>query len=175
MLISPEYRQQNMALHQARKDYGNRGARWADEVWNTSRSLDCHSWLDYGCGKATLGEAMPPEMQDAWQNYDPAIPLYSTPPMPADLVVCVDVLEHVEPNAIEDVLDDLQRLSRKAVLLFVDMTPASKTLPDGRNAHLLQRPIDWWLCAFLPRWLVRSVVNTRKEFLFVGETLGSSH
>jgi hypothetical protein len=25
------------------------------------------------------------------------------------------------------------------------MGPAGKTLPDGRNAHLIQKPSSWWL------------------------------
>jgi len=29
--------------------------------------------------------------------------------------------------------------------LRIDTLPARKTLPDGRNAHLIQESQDWWL------------------------------
>ena len=79
------------------------------------------------------------------QNYDPAVPEYSKPPAPADLVVCTDVLEHVEPEMLDGVLDDLKRLTLHYFYGEIAIVPAKKTLADGRNAHLTVHPIGWWL------------------------------
>jgi hypothetical protein len=42
--------------------------------------------------------------------------------------------------------------------LFVIATPpAEKILPDGRNAHLIQEPITWWMPKLEARWVVSQV------------------
>src|SRR4029079_1882699 len=76
--------------------------------------------------------------------YDPAFPEYGNP-QPAELVCCIDVLEHVEMECIDEVLRELRELVLEVGFFSVDTGPAVKTLPDGRNAHLIQRPSSWWL------------------------------
>ena len=76
--------------------------------------------------------------------YDPVFPEYGDP-READLVCCIDVLEHVEPNYLKAVLKDLSRITIKAGLFTIHTGPAGKNLPDGRNAHLIQKPSSWWL------------------------------
>ncbi len=76
--------------------------------------------------------------------YDPAFPEYGDP-RPADLVTCIDVLEHVEEPYLEAVLLDLKTITRKNGFFTVHSGPAEKVLADGRNAHLIQAPSSWWL------------------------------
>lgn len=139
-LISPEYRALNTELHETRSDYGARGSRAADKVRELAARYDCRSILDYGCGKGSLAAVLPNV-----QEYDPAIPGKDAEPRPADLVVCTDVLEHVEPDKIDAVLDHIRRLTQKVCHFSICTIPASKTLADGRNAHILLRPADWWV------------------------------
>lgn len=40
-------------------------------------------------------------------------------------------------------LDDLRRETRKAGFFAIATHPAEKTLPAGRNAHLIQHPSAW--------------------------------
>ncbi|HKV00429.1 MAG TPA: hypothetical protein VJR58_34330 [Vineibacter sp.] len=54
------------------------------------------------------------------------------------------MLEHVEPECLDDVLAELRRVTQEVGLFVVHLTAARKTLPDGRNAHLIQQPADWW-------------------------------
>ena len=58
--------------------------------------------LDYGCGKGLLGLFLPISVY----NYDPAMPEWSADPEPEDYLLCTDVLEHVEPDCIEDVVEE---------------------------------------------------------------------
>jgi hypothetical protein len=60
------------------------------------------------------------------------------------LVVCVDVLEHIEPEKLIYVLDDLKRCTKKLAFFVIDTVPAIKTLADGRNTHLIQEGMGWW-------------------------------
>jgi hypothetical protein len=43
----------------------------------------------------------------------------------------------------------LSELTRKVLFLSVHTGSAAKTLSDGRNAHLIQRPPEWWLSEHL--------------------------
>lgn len=148
MLITEEYRAQNAALHAESEVYGVSGSVWASRIRDVCAALQTHDLLDYGCGKGTLQQGL------SWKihQYDPAVPEFSAPPEPHDVVACCDVLEHIEPECLEDVLDDLQRLIKKAGFFIIANRPAAKTLPDGRNAHLIQEGPDFWLPRLLARW-----------------------
>ena len=140
MLISQSYIEQNRQLHASRKDYGVGSLKYASKALALMKELECKTMLEYGCGKGTLLKAIP-----GARGYDPAIPEYAERPVPADLVVCTDVLEHIEPECLEEVLEDLRVLGTKGAMLFISCRPASKFLPDGRNAHLIVESQDWWL------------------------------
>lgn len=173
-LISPEYVEQNAALH-AVGNYGVSGHKWAQTVIDFAAALSAGSILDYGAGRCTLHQSFQQLMKQRkiawhvhWRNYDPAIPDLAHRPQPADLVVCGDVLEHVEPECIDAVLDDLQVLAKRAVFLVIATRPAKKTLSDGRNAHLIQEPYSWWLPKITERWDMINFNNEGGEFTVVG-------
>ena len=64
---------------------------------------------------------------------------------PAGLVCCIDVLEHIEPKLLDNVLKELARITNGLGFFTIHMGPAGKVLSDGRNAHLIQKPTSWWL------------------------------
>lgn len=148
MLISDEWRDLNASLHRGNDAFGGRGHKWSRRVADIADRFDCSSVLDYGCGKATLNVDL-----DV-RRYDPAVRQFSALPKPADLVVCTDVLEHIEPDHLGDVLDHLHSLTAKAAFLVVGTRPSDKTMPDGRNAHLIIEPMDWWMPLIKQRWQV---------------------
>lgn len=132
MLISDEYRDLLAAMHASKAPFGNGSHRRRKYV----ASLGYDDILDYGCGKGTL---------ELGRKYDPAIPEFSAEPEPADLVVCTDVLEHIEPECLDDVLKHIRSKMKKAGYFTIGCAKASKRLPDGRNAHLIIQPPEWWL------------------------------
>lgn len=89
------------------------------------------------------------------QCYDPGVPEYADPPKPAEMVVSIDVLEHIEPDCIEDVLDHLEELTERILFVTICSAPAGKILPDGRNAHLIQKPAEWWLPKIMDRFVLK--------------------
>ena len=139
-VISAEYRKLNAELHTSNLLYGVGGAKHAPIVKMLCEKLQTSSVLDYGCGKGLLAKSLDFPI---WE-YDPAIPGKDELPRPADLVVCTDVLEHIEPAHLEAVLRDLARVTRKVGYYVIHTGPAGKTLPDGRNTHLIQRGEAWW-------------------------------
>ena len=150
MLITESYRELNRELHAEQQSYGWSGWWWGDIVFNLMGTHECRNALDYGSGKGTLARELgePPWLK----NYDPAIKGLDGPPKPADLVICNDVLEHIEPECVDDVLDDIARLTGKIAVLIICYQLAKKTLPDGRNTHLIVKPVTWWLRKILDRF-----------------------
>ncbi len=78
------------------------------------------------------------------REYDPGIIGKDALPKPADLVIATDVLEHIEPELLGNVLEHIRSLARLGVFLNIATSPAREILPDGRNAHLIIRPPAWW-------------------------------
>jgi hypothetical protein len=126
--------------------------------------------LDYGCGSLlNLPKHLKVKQKLTYQAYDPAVPKFSKPAVPAEMVACIDVLEHIEPDKLDNVLDDLVRLTEGIVFLTVCTVAAMKTLPDGRNAHLIQEPVQWWLPKLWNRWNLQTVQQTSEcNFIFIG-------
>jgi hypothetical protein len=104
------------------------------------------SVLDYGAGKQRLRQSASRIFDSGVQYvpYDPAFPDYGEPQI-CDMVVCIDVLEHVELECLNDVLIHIWENMGYAGFFTVHTGPAQKVLPDGRNAHLIQRGSEWWL------------------------------
>lgn len=153
-LITPEYLAMNKAMH-AVGNYGIGGWKRAKEVMHLAIELDAKTILDYGCGQGKLRQQCTLPIRE----YDPAIPGKDSLPKPADLVVCSDVLEHVEPECLDAVLEHLEALTLKACYAVVHLTPAKKTLPDGRNAHLIQQDDSWWEKKLAAHFVVRHVAT----------------
>jgi len=167
VLITEEYRKLNEELHATNDGYGRSGHKWADLVRQLIASTNANTVLDYGCGKKTLEQALGFEIT----NYDPAVPGCETPPPPADVVVCSDVLEHIEPDCLSSVLLHIKTCTKEIALLVVATRPAKKTLADGRNAHLIQENINWWLQELGGYFEPLQVNNMGGEFVYIGRPL----
>ena len=146
--ISDEYRKLNTMLHEGNNNFGAKGYKVASMIWSSFiKPLDIKSIIDYGCGKATLSM----ELKDKYGyanvlNFDPCVPAFNHKNLKDDSahgLVCTDVLEHIEPEHLDAVLADINRLS-PVHFLRISLVPSNKTLPDGRNAHLIVKPSDWW-------------------------------
>lgn len=143
--ITEEYRRLQQQLHK-NPNYGVASLTFAPLVANVIRETGAASVSDYGAGKKNLlkGLASAGIVVPAYHPYDPAFPEYG-PPMPADLVCCIDVLEHIEPELVDNVIAELASITTRLGFFTIHMGPAGKVLADGRNAHLIQEPSSWWL------------------------------
>jgi hypothetical protein len=146
-LITKSYRALCAELHRTSPDFGTGGAKASGLMADLTKKYHTTDVLDYGCGKGKLNQAFP-----FVKNYDPCVEEFSALPSPADIVICRDVMEHVEYECIDEVLDHLSVLARKAVYFNIGTRPAGKNLPDGRNTHISLHPVDWWRDKLERRW-----------------------
>jgi len=143
--ISEEYREIQRELH-LNPNYGSTSRLYAGLIAQIIHEIGCQTLCDYGAGKGRLqGELAGLGVSGVdYRPFDPAFPEYG-PPRPGQLSVCIDVLEHAEPEYLDQILADLDRVTERLGFFTIHTGPARKQLPDGRNAHLIQKPPSWWL------------------------------
>jgi hypothetical protein len=143
--ISQNYRLLQQELHKS-PDYGVASLNYAPAIKQVLDQTGIKSISDYGAGKCNLRRGLHDlGVRDfEYLPYDPAFPEYG-PPRPAPLVCCIDVLEHIEEPYLDAVLLDLKEITARLGFFTIFTGPAKKSLPDGRNAHLIQMPTSWWL------------------------------
>jgi len=130
-------------IHNA-KAYGRGNSRVRRAIAPWVRLIKPQTILDYGAGQSTLLEQIAKHTPTR-DRFDPAIPAISSIPRTSyDVVVSVDVLEHLDVAEIDAVLADIKRLTNKAILV-ADTRKASLVLPNGENAHATIQPPAWWL------------------------------
>lgn len=140
MLISEAYANEQRKMHKNER-YGAASKKVAPLIARFIEARKPESILDYGAGKQALAEALGIEVA----AYDPGVQAISQlPDGKFDLVCCIDVLEHVEPDCLADVLTAMSEKTGKTAFITIHTGPAGKKLSDGRNAHLIQKPIRWW-------------------------------
>jgi len=106
--------------------------------------------LDYGCGKGNQYFIDKTHIQ--YFNgimpflYDPAVETHNTlPDKPVDGLFSTDVLEHIPEEELEAVFKEMYSLSNKFVYHGICTIPAIAKLPNGENAHVTVKPVEWWV------------------------------
>ena len=128
-------------------------------VRTLARETGARTILDYGSGKGLLygrrnfvlsdGTSVT-SIKEYWaveeiRCFDPGVPEFAhAPTTPYDGVVCTDVLEHIPEEDVPWFLSELFRRGTHFVYANIAAFPATKTLPNGWNAHVTIRPPAWW-------------------------------
>ena len=103
------------------------------------------SILDFGCGKGSLVKQLRLMGFDA-KGYDPAIRRFENfPDREFDAVICMDVLEHIRKEDVDDIFQMMLKVDPKYIFLTIAHTTAINHLPNGRNCHeTVETPFWWW-------------------------------
>ena len=124
--------------------YGTSSVKYLRYLRPEITLLHPKSIIDFGCGQSIFLDCLNLGYDVEYHRYDPAIPAYSKlGNEKVDLLVNIDVLEHIEEPDLDRVLSKMSGACRNAIIV-VDTVPAKHTLPDGRNAHVSLHPHDWW-------------------------------
>lgn len=143
--LSPEYREVLVETHMKNPEWGASAFRFIDTITMLIKENGYTSVLDYGCGKGVLKKELDKRIKGlVIQEYDPGILPKSNTPQPAQLVACVDVMEHIEEEYVPSVVEHLRELTQAMCYMVIHTGRCGTTLADGRSAHITQRPMEWW-------------------------------
>ena len=142
------YLEQAKIMHQMGHWRGHMILKYIPQIKEVIKKYNIETILDYGFGKA---EFLPKK----WNvyKYDPAIPEFEKKPKLGnkfDLVVCIDVLEHIPETDLPKIVKEIFDYSNKYVFCTAAVKEASKTLPNGLNAHATVQNEKWWKELFAP-------------------------
>ena len=146
------------SLEEATKYHKQNPTHWIGEslgeykyqIWDVIKRNNVKTVLDYGCGKAHFHKLLfnnrrtPGAPNINITGYDPAyLPFSNRPKEKFDLVLCIDVMEHVQEDQIDNVLKDIFSFSDK-IFFTITCYEATQTLLNGKNAHYTIKEPDWW-------------------------------
>ena len=166
-MISDDYRKQLETLHTEREDFGTTSPMYAGFIRTLIQKYEPEAILDYGAGKQALKAAL--GIKEGYYAYDPAIPEISEVPEARDMVVCTDVLEHVELGYVPKVIKDLARCTKKVGFFVIHTGKAMHHLPDGRNAHIVQEKASWWLNHLIKHFEIVALETDKHGFWVIVE------
>jgi len=119
--------------------------------------------LDYGAGKGLAYSLSPlpvpgvgqvDDLMDYWDVnfvhcYDPCYAPHSKlPEEQFDGVISTDVMEHCPEEDLPWIIGEMFGYARRFVFANIAAYPAVMVLPNGENAHITIRPLDWWRQTF---------------------------
>jgi len=143
-IINPDYQAQLSEMHG--KGQFVRGGKLLKSLNPFLKQYQPTSVLDYGCGHGGLIAAI----KDAYpimqvEGYDPGNPEHNRMPKRSfDAVISADVFEHIESEHLDATLQLISSKILRCGWFRIACYPAKKSLPDGRNAHLIIELPAWW-------------------------------
>jgi|TARA_R100001530_G_scaffold84337_1_gene58766 uncharacterized protein YlzI (FlbEa/FlbD family) len=147
------------SIIEAKKYHEQNPTHWIGEslgeykhhIWDIIHRNKYKHILDYGSGKAKFHKLLfnTSKTPGAPLNinivpYDPAYEPFSTKPTGKfELVLCIDVMEHVQEDKVEEVLEDIFSFAND-VFITISCYPATQILLNGKNAHYTIKESEWW-------------------------------
>ncbi len=172
--ISESYLLEQRRLHEINKSYGVASLSHVQTIKNLMIEAKLKSICDYGAGKKNLYKGL---IDNGFKDfeyypYDPVFPEYGQPKQ-AELTCCIDVMEHIELEFLENILNEIQQVTKRLCYFSIATVPAKKVLSDGRNAHIIQQPSRWWLPKLCKLFNVEFLKNTKSGFIVLCKALDS--
>jgi len=145
---------------------GKSVVKYAHYIRSIVRDNKCKTLLDYGCGKGYLYEPNNPYAEEKLGKtlqdflniskvtcYDPGVEKFSKlPDERSDLVIAVDVMEHIPAQDLEWVVDTILSYADKAAFFNIACYEALKTFSDGKNVHVTVEKPNWWVDLIKKIW-----------------------
>lgn len=144
MLVSEKYRKTLENTHkETNHSWGQTAPLYTKSILTYMLQNSFEEVLDYGSAHGSFRKSLN-NTNIKVTEYDPGYPDKVNNNIPKKFLICIDVLEHVEPSLIDDVLEDIQRCTLEKAFLTIACYPARQILSDGRNAHLIVKSPEWW-------------------------------
>jgi len=144
-IINADYKRQLQEMHAGNKKFGRSGEKKLKMIKRYLKEYTPTSLIDFGCGRGEMLPVLVEQYNIHAIGYDPGVVKFENiPTTPMESLTSTDVLEHVEPEMINDTLKTINTLFTKSAFLLIASYPSKKYLSDGRNAHLIIESFDWW-------------------------------
>ena len=146
-LLSDEYRARLESVTKT-MPWGGAVISSVPKIYNYAIQHECKSILDYGSGKSDFLKTLNADFPDHGlqiNEYEPGRPELAGDPAISDMTICVDVLEHIEPDKLDNVLDHIASKTNKIFYFKVCLLPSFNSFEDGTNLHLIVEPKEFWL------------------------------
>jgi len=148
-LISQTYLKEVVYQHQT-SEWGMAGLGHVSHIIDLANRIKAKNILDYGSGCGRTANELRKKNFEVLE-YEPGIPskrknlkLINGINFKTDLIICTDVLEHLERNKLSNVLKHLKSINCMYYYITIGSGPAHRILSNGDNAHLIQEDDDWW-------------------------------
>jgi 2-polyprenyl-3-methyl-5-hydroxy-6-metoxy-1,4-benzoquinol methylase len=142
ILFSEQYKQELEHQHKT-SEWGIVGQYLIPDMKEIARQHNYKHILDYGSGSGNTARNLRTS-GFVVHEYEPGVEGKSAKPDPCEFVICTDVLEHIEPDYIDNVLKHISTVTLGHAYFSVCHRTASRLLTDGRNAHLIVEKYSWW-------------------------------
>lgn len=159
-LITPYYQIQRYQLYKDGEEVDD-GHKYVHKVRPFAQQVAAKTILDYGCGQGSFKRSYPDNVDI--RQYDPVLPHHTKNPDPADVVVCTNFLERVEPRYLSETLNNLYLLTNKVLFVAISLELSDLWLPNGHNANLTIASEMMWLSELNDYFSRFHIVRPRKE------------
>lgn len=150
MYVSAQYLVELQYQHSV-SEWGVAGVASVPEIHSYCSAHGLSTILDYGSGQGLTAAALT-KLGYTVAEYEPGIAAKSHMPKPAAVVVCTDVMEHVELEYVDSVLAHISSLAQVSAFFTISCRPAGRLLSDGRNAHITLESSAWWWRKLESHW-----------------------
>ena len=138
---------------------GSSTIKFADLLKKIISKNNYNTLLDYGSGKGdkyfkatSFTDKTFPPLKDFWQVqptlFDPGVPHPKPINKKFNIVVSIDVLEHIPYQDLSWVVNEMFEFANDMVFINVACYEALANLPNGKNAHVSVFDAMWW-CGFI--------------------------
>lgn len=148
-LVSKEYQDKLTNYHKTSKvPWGGGLEGKVKFIHSYALEYNCNSILDYGAGSSYFIKEINiqyPNHPFIINEYEPGRKELAKDPPSSDMTVCLDVLEHIEPEKLDNVLKHINDKTNKIMYFSACLVPSFGSFSDGGNLHLIIEDKDWWL------------------------------
>jgi len=117
---------------------------WFETIVKIAKKHEVVTILDYGAGRGVIASKLRRQGYRVTE-YDPGVKGKTEKPQGTfDMVISLDVFEHVEDNYIENALDEVQAYMDEVGFFTISTRRATHVLPGGYNAHQTVQEYTWW-------------------------------
>jgi 2-polyprenyl-3-methyl-5-hydroxy-6-metoxy-1,4-benzoquinol methylase len=163
MTLVTDYYRSVLEKEHSISQWGVASVYYAPRIFDILSKYNLNELLDYGSGVGNLEKVLKKLNPNiVVHKYEPGIPQWSTSPKPCKMVACIDVIEHVEPDCLNNVLDDLERVIEKYAFISISTVPATRVLNNGWNAHICLKKAEEWKEIFEKRF--RILASSMSEY-----------